>query len=284
MGSGGEKRWTKGKILAVAIPVGLVVIGVVVTLALVLGGGNAGDSQAGQGEPVGEDEMVETYEEIKEQAGEAAAEMEDLGSQEAASDPDTYEQELEEALAAYEELALLVEKAANMAIEVSEDYAELYAYIYDYYDYLYTLTEQAVGDIEYLMSLLPALEDMQQMQDIVERLENLPAGGPLGELSSQLTQFAQKALVKLEETQVPEGMSVYGSEMEALARELDSLAQQMAQALQSGNNAGFASLADQMDAAITQAQQQLSSTVNSLVSGYANMLSQLEAAIQTALP
>ena len=283
MESGG-KGWTRGRILAVVIPACVVIVAVAVILVVVLGGDDTSNDAAGPGESASEEEMIETYEEVKEQADAAAAEMEDLSSEEATSDPEVYEQELEEALAAYEELALLVEEAANMAIEVSEDYAELYAYIFEYYDYLFTLTEEAVGEIEYLMSLLPALEDIQQMQDIVERLENLPAGGQFGELSSQLTQFSQKALDKLEGIQVPEEMGAYGSAMESLTQELDSLTQQMAQSLQAGNSAGFASLADEMEAAITQTQQQLSSTVSSLASGYASMLSQLEAAIQSALP
>ena len=73
-------------------------------------------------------------------------------------------------------------------------------------------------------------------------------------------------------------------EMEALSQQLDSIIQQMAQALASGNKAAFSSLADEMSAAVSQTQQQLNSSVGSLVSGYTSMLSQQEGAVQSAIP
>ena len=126
--------------------------------------------------------------------------MENLESEEASYDSEAYEQGLEEGLAAYEEVLADLDEVANTAIEVSEDYEELYAYIYDYYDCLYSLTEQAVGEIEYLMSLVPTPEDIQQIENQVERLENISASGQLNQLSSQLTQAAQKVLSSLRES------------------------------------------------------------------------------------
>ena len=272
------KGWTTGKILAVVIPICIVVIAAAVTLFLVLGQNDPGEEKAG------EEEMIETYEEIKQEADTAIAEMEDLESEEATSDPEIYEQQLEEALTVYGQLMADLEEATNAAVEVSEDYEELYTYIYEYYDYLYDLTEQAAGEIEYLLSLVPTLEEIQQMEQLVERLEQLPATGQYGELSTQLDQAVQKALSNLEGVTVPDTMSSYGSGVESLARQLDSMVQQMSQALASGNKTAFSSLADQMSAAISQTQQQLTSTMNSLVSGYTSIFTQLEASIQSALP
>jgi len=180
MDAGKEKTWTTGKILAVVIPVCVVIIAVTVTLVLVLGNSGNGDEEAGEGGTAAEEKIVETYEQIKQEADAAVAEMEDLEAQEAASDPDAYEQELEEALTAYEQLIADLDEAANAAIEVSEDYEELYAYIYEYYDYVYDLTEQAVGEIEYLLNLVPTMQGVEQMENLLERLENLPTAGQYG--------------------------------------------------------------------------------------------------------
>jgi len=146
------------------------------------------------------------------------------------------------------------------------------------------LTEQAVGEIEYLMTLLPTIEEFQQMEEIVGRLANLPAAGQYGELNSPLNQALQKAASGLEGSDAPDTMSAYSGEMAALSQELDSTAQQMSQALTSGNKAAFASLADQMSVAIGQTQQQLAMTMSSLVSGYNAVLSELEASIESVMP
>jgi chromosome segregation ATPase len=289
MGKHSGKGWTTGKILALVIPICLVVAGVAVALILVLGKSNS-DKSGGE-ETAANEEIVDTYDEISRQAEEAVAQMKDLESQEAASDPQAYEQEMEEAESAFEELAAVSEEAANTIIEVSEDYGELYpeyedlyTYISDYYAYLEQLTGQAVSQIDYLQSLLPTLEEIQQMEALVGRLENMPATGQFGELSHQLTERAQKALSELEGTQAPESLNTYGSDMESLAKELDSLTQQMSQALSSGNKPAFSSLAAQMNAAVSQADHQLSATISSLLSGYMSTLSQLEASVQSALP
>lgn len=276
--------WTKGKILALVIPICLVAVAAAVTLAVVIGGGGAGEDKASAGERAGEEEMIETYEEIKQGAETAMDEMEDLESAAAASDPEVYEQELEEALTVYNQLLADLSEAANAVVEVSEDYAELYAYIYEYYDYLYELSEQAVGEIEYLLSLVPTMQEIEQVKSLVDRLEQLPAAGQYGELSTQLGQAAQDALSDLEGTAAPDSLSSYGSGVDALAQQLDAVAQQMSQALASGDTASFSSLADEMNAAIASAQQQFSSTVSSLLSGYTSLLAQLEASISAAMP
>ena|GEM_PF-5669724 len=94
----------------------------------------------------------------------------------------------------------------------------------------------------------------------------------------------QKAISTLEGTTVPDSMGAYGEEVKSMAGELESLSQQMTQALASGNKAAVSSLAEQMSAAVTQTQQQLTASMQSLVSGHASMLSQMEANIQAAMP
>ncbi|MBN2026399.1 MAG: hypothetical protein JW854_06555 [Actinobacteria bacterium] len=276
--------WTKGKILALVIPICLVVITAAVTLTVTLGGGGGGDDKAAASETMSEEEMIEYYEEIKQEAETALDEMEDLESVEAASDPEVYEQELEEALTVYNQLLADLGEAANAVVEVCEDYEELYAYIFEYYDYLYELSEQAVCEIEYLLTLLPTVQEIEQVKNLVDRLEQLPAAGQYGELSAQLGQAVQDVLANLEGTAAPDSLSSYGSGMDALARQLDALSQQMGQALASGDKAALASLADQIDASIASAEQQFSSTVSSLVSGYTSLISQLEAGISSAMP
>ncbi|RJP27701.1 MAG: hypothetical protein C4536_13370 [Actinobacteria bacterium] len=279
---GAGTGWTAGKIAAVAVSTSLVVAVLAVTMIMVIGG--IGGQKSGMDGTIGEEEMVEAYEEIKQDAETAMDEMEDLTSEEATSDPEVYEQQLEETLTVYNQLLADLEEAIEAVIEVSEDYEELYAYIYEYYDYLYALTEQAAGEIEYLLSLVPTMQEIQQMEQIVERLGQLPAAGQYGELSTQLDQAVQKALSNLEGVTTSDTLSSYGSSMESLARQLDSLSQQMNQYLASGNKAAFNSLADQMNATVISMQQQLSSAITSLSSSYTSMLSQLEASIQSALP
>lgn len=75
---------------------------------------------------------------------------------------------------------------------MTEEYAELYEYIYDYYDYLYDLTDQAVQEIDYFLSLVPTMEEIEQMQQQAERLINLPSGGKYEEALAQLQRNAQK--------------------------------------------------------------------------------------------
>ncbi len=275
--------WTAKKTLAVVIPVCMAIAAVAVALVLTLGGkDDSGGTE--KKDTASEEMMLETYEQIKQEAEKAVSEMDDLESEEAASDPDVYAQELEEAEAAYEQLYNDLEEATSYAVEVTEEYAELYEYIYEYYDYLYDMTEQATQEIDYLLSLVPTMEEIEQMQQQAERLKNLPAGGKYQEILAQLQRNAQKALSSLEGKQPPSGLGVYGEEMNELAEELESISQQMAKSLASGDKAAYGAQLEEMSAAIAQAQQQLMAGVDSLVSGYASMLSQLEASIQSALP
>ena len=124
MGERDGTRWTTAKILALLIPVFLVVMAVAGTLVLALGKGDAGENEAGEGDTASEEEVLEAYEEIRKQTEAAMAEMEDLESEEAVSDPAVYEQELVEANAraerAYQEVErskARLERAAAQELE-----------------------------------------------------------------------------------------------------------------------------------------------------------------------
>ena len=273
--------WTKGKMLALVIPICLALAAVAVTMTLALGGGEEPDESGGT---VNEEEMVEAYEEIKEEAEAALGEMEDIASDEAATDPEVYEQELEEAMTLYKQLLADLEDAAEAVVEVSDEYEELYAYIYEYYDYLYDITGQALDELEYLLSLVPTMQELQQLDGLLDKMEKLPAGGRNADLGDQVDQAVQKAVSNLEKATAPEALSPYDSEMQSLAQQLDSLAGQIKQGLAGGSGENPSSLADQMSAAVTATQQQLSATVDSLVSGYTSLLSQLEASVESLIP
>ncbi len=283
MVSGKREGWTAKKTLAVMVPACAVTAALAVTLVLVLGGRDGGQENAAE-VTSGEEEMLDSYEQIKQEAEAAVSEMQDLESEEATSDPDVCARELEEAREAWEQLYADLEEATSYAIEVTGEYAELYEYIYDYYDYLYDLTEEAVQQIDYLLSLVPTMEEIEQIRQQAEHLKNLPSGGKYEEIMEQIQRNARKVLSSLENKQPPPGTDAYGREMSDLARELESVSRQMADSLASGNRDAYNSQLEQMNGAIAQARQQLAASIDSLVAGYASMLSQLEASVQSALP
>ena len=86
---------------------------------------------------------------------------------------------------------------------MTEEYAELYGYTYDYFDYLYEMTERAAGEIDYLLSLVPTMEEIEQIQQQAERLRGLPANGSHEEALAQLQRNTQKALSSFQAEQPP---------------------------------------------------------------------------------
>ncbi len=253
-----------------------------VVLAIALGVGHGEKAEKPEGDS--QEEIMETYEEVKEQAEKAMQEMEDLSTEEATSHPETYEQDLQEAEEAFDELYRELEQATDYTVELGEEYMELYDYIWDYYDYLYDLTEQAAQEIDYLLALVPSLDQIQGLEETVKRLENLPKGGKLGELSTQLTKYAQQALSGVQSAKPPASMGASGEELTALFEELQSLAQKTAQSLAGGNTSAIQSLADEITSTIADIEGQLSSAAASLISSYEAVVGQLEAAIESALP
>ncbi len=114
--------------------------------------------------------------------------MQDLESQQAAEDAAAYEQELDEAYAAMDQLyqdldeaARATENAAGQVSETSEDYEALYHEMLAYYDYLEGMYGQAMAQIQYLQSVAPTLEELQQLENLVEKLDKLPAKSPQSE-------------------------------------------------------------------------------------------------------
>lgn len=276
-----SRRWTKGRILAVALPVCLAVVAAAVILPLTLGKKDEAKDETAGGEAAGYEDILAAYEEISQEAEAATAEMEDLESEEAVSDPEAYEQELEEALTAYEELYEDTDEAlqeldelATEYDEVYQEYEELYEYINDYYAELLSYANEALSQVEYLQSMLPTLDELQQLESLAERLANLPASGQAGALSSQMAEKLGAVLTQLENPDIADEMATYGSWLQPLAQELKSLSQQLSQGSASA-------MAEQLLGAVAQAEQELSAAINALVSGYTSALSQLEAAIQS---
>lgn len=150
---------------------------------LVVALGRGGGEKAGSSEETSHEEVTQTYEQVKQQADNAVEEMEDHSMEEAVSDPETYEQELQEAEEAFNELYQDLEEASEYLLELGEEYAELYDYIWDYYEYLYGLTEEAVEEIDYLLSIVPSLEQVQELENLLLRLESLPRDNRVAELA-----------------------------------------------------------------------------------------------------
>lgn len=291
-------RWSAGKVLAVVIPICLVVAAVAVTLVLVLG--KTKTAENGSSSAPSQEGIVKTYDELNKQAEAAVAELEKLASQEAlaaasstspeptATSLTAYQQELaalnqtfaqlaadvSEAAAAVEQAAASVETASSAVTTTAQEYQQLYAQISAYYAYLEQLTNQAVSQLQYLQSTVPALQDIQQVQTLVQGMSNTP---PLparrAELQSQLSARAQGVLSRLQTNQPPQTMGQYGTTLQSLAGQVNGIAQQAGQALASGNKASIDALAEQMNAAVDQAERQLSADLGSAFSGYSSQLS-----------
>lgn len=271
-------KWTRGKVLAVVLPLCAVVIGLAAALVLILTGGESGETS----KP--EEKLVQDYEKVKEEADAALDEMEDLQSEEVVSDPEAYEQELQEALQAFESLMEDLDEAAEAAVEVAEEYEELYSYIYEYYDYLYRLTEEAVDQIEYLLSLAPSLQQMEQVDELLKRMENLPRGSQWDQLLKQVSTRSQNALEELENLQAQAAPGGAGmEELSQLTQQADAVLEQLVSSAQEGQ-AGLKSLADQLASTLAEIEQQAASAVSSAVSAFSSTLSQMEQAIQSLIP
>ena len=212
MSSRTDSGWSRGKTLAVVIPLCVVIIAGVVALVLVLGKGDSGKEPDGRTE-VSQEELVKTYEELNKAAQEAVAGLEKLAEQavlteDAAAETTgsstaAYEQELEQLNATFSELeqdaaeaSAAVVEASGEVSETASEYQELYDELSAYYAYLEQLTQQAVGQVEYLQSVAPCLQDVEQYKELVNRLSGAT---PLvqRELSDQLTAKSQAAISRL---------------------------------------------------------------------------------------
>jgi chromosome segregation ATPase len=270
--------WSTGKILAVVIPICVVVAAVTITLVLVLGGSDSSH-----------EEILETYQKIDQEAQEALKEVEQ--AQAAPTTSETYQEDLQ---LAYDEVEALltemgeaitaVEEAATSVDETAQQYMELYQEIESYYAYLEGLVNEALSQIEYLQSIAPALEDLEEFTTLVQRIENAPAILQKRELSSRLNGEAQAMLGDLQGKTAPESLSGFSQDMQSLADSVDSTARQMTQTLQSGNGETFSAQASQLNSSISQVQQQLTADLSAAISNMSTGLSQKAQSVDSLMP
>jgi len=298
MSSKGGQGWSRGKILAVVIPLCVVIIGGVVALVLVLGRSDSGKAPDG-GSEVSREELIRTYEELNREAEEAIAELERVAaeavlSEDAASEPGTsattYEQELEQLNATFSELEQEVADASAAVVdasgEVSEtanEYQELCDELTAYYEYLEQLAAQAVSQVEYLQSVAPCLEDIEQYRELVNRLAGAT---PVvqRELSDQLTSRSQAAMSRLGGVTAPASMQGLSAGMNELSGQMDAYAKQVSSALASGNAAALNTLSNEIGSALAQTQQQLVSELNATFKGFSSQLASAGQKVNAAIP
>lgn len=286
--------WGAKKVLALLIPVCVVVIAVTVILVLFLG--NSDTKKSGStGKPAAEEEITGQYEQIKQDANAAVKHLEQLETQQAQQDSAAYQQQIEqanaeieqleqdaaEALTAVEQASAEVSSASGTATEVALEYEAFLKELEAYYAYVEGLTQQAVAQVEYLKSVAPTIQDVQQWQQLAARLGKAPTPALQRQLSGQLTGRAQQALSGLQSstTTAPDSLKGYGDSIQALTGQLGGISEQMSQALASGNKASFDALSNQMTAAMDQAQQQLTGAFDSFSSGLSSAASKVDAAM-----
>ena len=291
---GNGSGWSTRKILALVIPICVVVIAAAVILVLVLG--NSDSKKSGStGKPASEEEIANQYEQIKKDAEAAVKQLEQLEAQQAQQDSAALQQQVEqanteitqleqdtaEALAAVEQASAEVSSAAGTTTEVALEYEAFLKELEAYYAYVEGLTQQAVAQVEYLKSVAPTLQDIQQWQQLAARLGKAPTPALQRQLSGQLTGRAQQALYGLQSSTAtaPDSLKGYGDSIQALTGQLGGISQQMSQALSSRNKASFDALSNQMTAAIDQAQQQLTGAFDSFNSGLSSAASKVDAAM-----
>ena len=270
--------WSTGKILAVVIPICVVVVAVTITLVLVVG--NSDSSH---------EEILETYQKIDHEAQEALKVVEQAEVAPATSE--SYQEDLQEAynevealLKEMEEAVIAVEEAANSVDETAQQYMELYQEIESYYAYLEGLASEALSQIEYLRSIAPALEDLEEFANLVQRIEDAPAILQKRELSSRLNDNAQAMLDDLQGTTAPESMGNYGQGLQSLTDQVNGVSQQMTQTLRSGNGKTFSAQASQLNSSISQVQQQLTADLSTAVSNMSAGLSQKAQSVNSLVP
>lgn len=156
--------WSTGKILAVVIPVCLVVAAVAVTLILVLGKGKGTSTTVTTptGKTPTQEEVIASYDVIKQEADAAVKHLQELESQEAMADYTAYQQE-GQANAEIAQLATDVEAASVAA------------------------TQAAAEQVQYIQSTLPTLQEVDQMKSNVAEIQQAPTGARQRQLAAGLS-------------------------------------------------------------------------------------------------
>jgi len=289
-----------GKILAVVIPICVVVVTVAVTLILVLGKGSGTSKGTTPSAQVPTEEQVaDTYDQIKQETNAAVKEITDLTSQQAMEDATAYQQEVQQAdesltqlasdvssaSASVEAAASEVSTAATEVTQTQQEYQAFLTEIESYYAYVEDLTRQAVEQVAYVKSALPTLQQVDQLQAGATELAGSPAPARQRQLTSLLSSRASGLAAQLKSLKTaPASLSQFGVSLQSLTGQLGSLSQQMSQALASGNAAAFNSLSQQMNASVSGTLGQLSSGLQSSINGFSSQLGTLSQKVDASIP
>jgi chromosome segregation ATPase len=300
-GNSRSSGWSTGKVLAVVIPVCVVVAAVAVTLILVLGGGNKSttSSTTPTAKAPTEEEVVNTYDDIKKEADTALQQIAALESQQAMADAAAYQAAVEQAGATITDLATDVEsasaaveaasgevsQAAGEVTETQQQYQQLLTETQAYYDYVAQLSKQASEQVQYIKSTVPTLQQVDQMASAVTGVQQAPTPVQRRTLGAQLISRASGISTRARSAKTaPESLSQYSASLQALGGQVSGYAQQMTQALAAGNNASFDQLAGQMNSSIQGTLQQLSGGISTTVNSFNSQLASLGQKVESAIP
>jgi flagellar basal body-associated protein FliL len=301
--SGEESGWTKGKIALVVVIICVVLAGVAVGGVLVFGKKkSSGTVVTTSSKTPTPQEIIKSYDQISKDAAAALAAMAKVSQQQALSSTPTqtsssgtvsttsdYQQDLDqvnemftqleqdtsEALAAVTTAASVsssaVTSAAGAATQTAQDYQQLYAQISAYYTYLEQLTQQAVAQVQYMQSLIPSFQEMEQYQNLMTRIQAAPPAVQK-QLSGQLAQRAQAAIAKLNAGPAPQSLAPYIAGLNSLAQTMSGLTGQVQQAVSGGNQQGIAALSAQLNATIASAQKSVTEGLAGMANGLSTQL------------
>ncbi len=277
------RKWSRGKVLAVVIPLVLVLAGGSAAVILIL---SRDKKESGS-----QDEITQDYQDISTQNDALMAELQALETQQAMQSAG-YEQELADANdsldqmeADVSEAAAQVEQAAADVSETNAEYQALYDSLLAYYAYLEQMLAQAEAQVQYLQAVAPTLSDMQQLQALSDRMSKLPPGAAQqNELMNQLSGTIAAMAGRASTAEPPASLAQSGEAVQSLTGELQSLAGQMAGALAAGNPQSLDALAGQIGNAISGVQAQLANQINGLLSSFISQLDSMQEQITTLLP
>ncbi len=277
--AGNGSGWSKGKVLAVVIPLCLLLAGGAVAAILIIGK-DSGDGGASA-------EIISTYEEISKQAEAAMEEMDDLGEAALVED---YEQQLAEAEAALNAMvadvdaaAAAVEEAASSVEETSEEYEALYMQIEAYYAYLESLYAQAIEEVAYLQSIVPALEELQDVEDSLNAIQRNP-GGTRSDQTTQLLAEMQAYAKALADMTTEDPYGNIDDVLESASNDFNGSFTSLVASIASGDAARAAQQAGSISTTIDATISSITSEVASVVGSYASMLDSLASGVTAAIP
>ncbi len=281
----GKKKWA-----CVIAAVLAVAVGASVAILLMTKGGGGGGGNANVPEDV--EKMIRQYQEMKELAEQAFNEMQDLESEQAVEDAQTYAKEVEEA---YEDIETLYSELDEVAKETEaavdemsgyyEEYEALYNEMLSFYMQLEKMCEQALGQLAYLDSLVPLLTDMQQLESLAGKVLKAPDAARQGEVVKEIMERSGGMAGHSKATMpVPQAMAGFQEGIQGYSSEIQSIARQMMEVLASGNRQAAAGMIEQLSSSISGMQSQLTAAVDSCLSEILSQLNGISAGVESLLP